>query len=858
MKIINSLIKLCCALMCVLFVVSCSDTDLVDNRETDYGYLQMKLYKNASRAASNPLEYLRDAAKIKVTFIYNNQQISQTLNMTSSDPESAEFGLRSENVKMLIGNYKLIGYAIFDKVGKTLQEGDLATPEDIVIETGGLTVHSLNLDVVLRGKVIFELHKDLSEMPVSRAVSREYRFNEITTLSVKVQTVTSPKVTYTYTGLKVELKPDETYMFADTLLSIPAGKYKLIEYTVYDVNKKELELANTFSKDVIYEFFDNKTINAAVPVKLRAASEYIKDYIALRNIWEKMDGPTWGYMGISYPEGANWNFDKDIDLWGEQPGISLHSNGRISSIDLGAFNAKGAVPDDIGQFSELVQLWLGTHNDTGAWVPEEGASTMKIDRQSQLEYDSYHILHKSTNLAKDRMDLGKRVLAAKHHTEPAAIFKSVMKVKGKPYSAPKPYAVAEQGALTNGITSISDKIGDLKKLEILFIANAPITKLPATMKDLVNVTDIEVYNCPKMVEFPIVLTQMPALISMNLARNPQWNAAECYKGIDALFSGQSKAVLQILYFDSNNLEEIPASIKNAKKLALLDMSNNKINKLNAFTEDVNPVQLFLNDNKITEIPTNFCGTNDVETISFARNKLTKLPNIFSAKSQYVMGTLDFSMNQIKEIEGEEDGTNNGLNANMLNLSGNKLSGGMPKCFARTVSDIYSLDMSNNQLDSIPIKAVEGFYHVTGMNFSGNRLSALPKTFNGKEMPYMYGLDLSNNKFDKFPYIALDITTLNSLFIKSQFADGERTLKEWPANLFMHKGIRVLLIAGNDIRTVDKYPELMVEMDVSDNPNISMVIPAEICTKIGRGQIGFFYDKSQYIIGCSILDIGGKE
>ena len=67
-----------------------------------------------------------------------------------------------------------------------------------------------------------------------------------------------------------------------------------------------------------------------VPVRLDETAEYIKDYIALKAIWTKMDGPNWKYYGESSPMGANWNFNKDIDLWGNQPGVQLLDNGRVA------------------------------------------------------------------------------------------------------------------------------------------------------------------------------------------------------------------------------------------------------------------------------------------------------------------------------------------------------------------------------------------------------------------------------------------------------------------------------------------------------------------------------------------------
>ena len=70
------------------------------------------------------------------------------------------------------------------------------------------------------------------------------------------------------------------------------------------------------------------------------------------------------------------------------------------------------------------------------------------------------------------------------------------------------------------------------------------------------------------------------------------------------------------------------------------------------------MKVYLDNNKIKEIPgvedgnglKYFFGWNDVETLSCTNNQLTEVPNIFNAKSDYVMGTVDFSNNLIDKFE----------------------------------------------------------------------------------------------------------------------------------------------------------------------------------------------------------------
>ena len=125
-----------------------------------------------------------------------------------------------------------------------------------------------------------------------------------------------------------------------------------------------------------------------------------------------------------------------------------------------------------------------------------------------------------------------------------------------------------------------------------------------------------------------------------------------------LATGPSAEKIQILYARQNNLEELPASFANMHKLGLLDLAVNRISKIHPFGKNVAPVQLYLDFNELKSIPVDeegyFCGYDDIETFSIKYNRLTKIPNIFSAKSNFMIKSVDFSGNNITGCEGEED------------------------------------------------------------------------------------------------------------------------------------------------------------------------------------------------------------
>ncbi|MDE6570335.1 MAG: DUF4458 domain-containing protein, partial [Alistipes sp.] len=134
--------------MTATLFAGCSDDEGVDNRDTDYGYVQFKLYKEASyvptaaapesRAVQSQLDYLADATKVTVRLQYNGTTIAQTLVLSAADKTAAEFGLRSEKLRLLTGDYRVVTFALYDANDELLYNGAPLEPQ-LTVVPGGLT-----------------------------------------------------------------------------------------------------------------------------------------------------------------------------------------------------------------------------------------------------------------------------------------------------------------------------------------------------------------------------------------------------------------------------------------------------------------------------------------------------------------------------------------------------------------------------------------------------------------------------------------------------------------------------------------------------------------------------------------------
>ena len=871
-----------------------------DYREHDYGYVQFKLYKAASyvdsKAVVTQLDYLSRAKKIMLIMTSEEgNEIRQTLTLGATDESAAEYGLRSEKLQLVAGTYTVDTYTLYDIVDEELYKGSASG--EFTIVPGGLQVHDLTANVAPRGHVRFTLVKDIQSETKAVTERDGFTFDEIERAVIEVQNQENGLKYKFSIPAKFEIGFDESknpeqnatypekpqkgwqtsYAVCDTLVSLPAGSYKAVSYELYNSDKKDEILAlNTqivSEKNEVFTVSDNQVTEADVPVIMTEADEYIQDYFALKAIWEALGGENWYYIGENFTAGANWDFNKDVDLWGDQPGVQLHANGRVALLDLSNFGFYGEMPEALGRLSELIELYLGTHNDTNVYTYNSNDYSSNVNRMSRMDAAKEYLrkTHPATQFSEPiaRAMMEKNVSIPeiemyKKYSENEIIDKATGLMKVRPMDT-------NAGVLVNGLTKLPESIGQLKNLTKICIANSELTALPESFKDLTACTDVELYNLPKMVEFPAVLAQMPALVQANLSCNPQWSAS-CSRyqrhdgangtqsdyGLDCLATGPAKETLQMIYMNQCGMSEVTRNMSNLKSLGLLSLSYNNIDKVYPFGSDIVMVQLYLDHNKLTEIESVdgiFCGMDDVETLSFSYNNLTELPDIFSAKSMFTMSSVDFSGNQITSIEANgPDGKYKGINVETLTLANNPITT-YPVEFAQSGSKISYINMRGCRLNNIPKEAFVGEYvkYLVSLDLSYNDLDDLPSTFNAVNMPYFYGMELSYNEFSKFPFEPLDCAGLTVFGIRGQRNDaGERCLSEWPEGIYQHTGLRGFYIGSNNLGMItDTISPLCYYLEVSDNPDI-ILDASTVCYEYSIGAYYLIFDKSQDIRGCSLM------
>lgn len=885
------------SLLTMVVATGCSDDD--EALQGQYGYVQFKLYKSASfekgaTRATDKLESLSDAQKIMVVMSHNGTTVSQTLPLNAYNASNAEYGLRSDKLQLLAGTYKIIGYYLYDNLDEVLLAGPAGEDNEFTVTSGGLQEKALAVDAVSRGTVTFKLTKEgLSTRAAGEYLFSNIRFVDVTVMNTFNRVTTElPQMRVTYEeDSKEHQNPDnanDKYMdigvaTCDSAVWLPAGTYQVVSYTTYSqsgVKRTELETQSVRGEPFVVK--DNElTEDANVPIQLKETAEYIKDYKALKAIWEALDGKNWKYNGGTMDNttrSSNWNFNKEMDMWGQQPGVELDNNGRVTGLSLAGFGARGRVPDAVGQLTELRTLAFGTHSETLSgrlFDEDELTSNMSEDKKQRIRMH-----YKRTFLDYDpRLNMSELLQDGINRDPKLEPIKKNNRIMLKD---------TQIGTLTNRITFVSKAIQRLKKLQIIYLANSPITydNIAADWEDadseyakqyeneelswsnMADLTDVELYNCPKLTQLPEFLYDLPDLQLLNIACNRGISADQLTADWKRLADDEDTGPrLQILYMSYNKLEKFPPSesLQKMVKLGLLDCLHNNINHLEAFGTNVKLTTLTLSYNQIEEVPEDFCSfTEQVEGLGFSHNKLKYIPNIFNAKSVFVMGSVDFSYNEI----GSKGSNINcpmadfkGINASTVTLSYNKIKKFPTELFAAG-SPISTIDLSNNEMTSIPensLKPKEGNYKNTYMltviDLRFNKLTSLSDDFRATTLPYLSNMDVSYNCFSKFPTQPLNSSQLKAFGIRHQRdAEGNRILREWPTGITTCPSLLQLQIGSNDIRKVDETltPQLYI-LDIADNPNISIDV-TKVCPYIEAGMYLLIYDTTQDIRGCDALGI----
>lgn len=836
----------------VLLFTGCTD-EAEPVSEPGYGYVQFHLFKKGSYTkAGDKLEYLRDAAKIRVTLrSQDNDIITPVAVVEAVDKNLSEWGLQTAKIRLIAGKYTMTAYEIYDGLDNSVLVGAPSETVVLDVKANGIVSEDIALNVVDRGWAKFRLVKDLSEIVGTKAGkdgADEHPFYGIQSVDLTVKNkntgeiteITNIEVTHKFVDGEKAADPDYVsgICVSDTLVALKGGTYTVTKFrTYFDYFRKVYETSTNVAEN---EFVvkDNQETDADVPVTLHTTSGHVQDALALREIWEALDGPNWR---------IKWEFNCDVDAWTANTGVQILGNGRVASLDLTGTGAKGAMPAAIAKLTELRKLTLGTIGYNAA----AGGTTVTTGRKLTYFTPEDHE-------ADRRLTIGTRDPRSRFSKELQQSFEIAgdpVKPGVKSLSERMPVMYKPEVNATD-IVSLPDEINQLKNLEHITIAFSPIKTFPADMSGLTALTDVEIFACTELTEFPKGLATCPKLTSLTYSFNVNTAVSSMEEGISAINNGPASKTIQLLYFPNQRIDNMP-DLSNIPRLSVLVIQGCGLKSFTApFSKDQFFVQFMASDNELTSLPRdekgNFLAYNaETEEVNFSGNKFTELPDIFDAKSAYQVGTVDFSKNQIASVEHGD--AYRGIKAATFDISYNKLKELPVQLFGTSSSSISYLKIDGNGMEKISKEAIEGkyTYRTTTISMAYNKLKSLPDEFDSLTFPYLSGIDMSYNRFDYFPYTAVNNQYLSVFIFRHQRdADGDRCMRTWPAGIGQAlAGLRALYLGSNDIRVVtDELSYMIYNLDIQDNPNISIDVSA-VCSYIKSGWFNLMYSPGQDIRGC---------
>ncbi|MFV0365912.1 MAG: DUF4458 domain-containing protein [Mangrovibacterium sp.] len=842
------------------------------------GAVQFRLYKDVkeSELSTKTLDYLSAAKKIKVVLLDDNGgTITQTRTLSAYNDELAEYGLTSDKFDLLEGTYRITAYYLYNKAEVEIHSALYEQSETIEVISGGLTQQEIYVDAQSYGKVRLTCVKEFVDVTLKSAEASNrnsvasFPFSSFREIDLTLRNVRTNeeivyddlRVTYTqaFDGDTVGSNITATSI-VDSLLLLKPDTYVVTRYSLTTIGGNSTFTTNTSPIQKPFTVIGNRLNEADVPITISELAPNIQDYIALKKIWEALDGPNWSYVGEEYPNGLNWNFDMDLDMWGQQPGISMTSTGRVQGITIGGFGPKGEVPAEIGLLTELTYLTLGELNDDIGNYPLEVSARAK-ENLVKARGTTNSQWGSESNQAYVENYIKTNVMA----TFSPEMQECIAELENEPYERADfydPIMTPRIGIFTNQITAIDPAIGNLTKLLRFEIANSPIAEIPQELWGIETLTDVQVANCPNITTFPAGMENLQRLVSLNMAFNPQIPGAEFTSGLDRLCQSEASkdnATIQLVYLAYNEIEELPTSVNLLHKLGAIDCSYNKITHIPDFGEDVTPVNLLFTNNKITSVGNGgtFCRLDDLETVTLSYNELTEFPDVFSSLSPYQISTLDLSYNKIGNVQ-----PNNGIYVQILSMVGNDLTE-FPSELYDAYSSITYLNLARNNISSFPVNSFVNdqsgdsirIDNTTTLDLSYNRLDALPRDFNSSNLPRLSGLDLSGNKFSGFPGQLSDLLSLGILSMNYMVDDdGYRCFDTWQPLLYTHIGFRRIFVRGNAFRNLNTdYPvsPTLDILDITDNPEI-VVDLSKLCSNIVNGTLIVVYDPTQDLRGCPNL------
>lgn len=278
-----------------------------------------------------------------------------------------------------------------------------------------------------------------------------------------------------------------------------------------------------------------------------------------------------------------------------------------------------------------------------------------------------------------------------------------------------------------------------------------------------------------------------------------------------LFKGLSKlSVLNLSYNEINSDHLTRDTLLDLIRLVILDLSNNRLKRLNGsiFESQYSLQVLNLNNNDISDINSNsFASLYNLDTLILTSNSLKKI-HLSAFHGLYVLKKLYLSENEISSIH--ELAFVNCSSLNILSLDGNLLND-IPKSVS-LLKRLKYLNVRDNSITDVRSSAYIGLTTLEHMDLSSNKISNFSRG-SLVDLPALKTLDLSSNLISSCDHgVFDDAPSLTSIYLQNNLLTDLN-------GLFMNlASLRTLNVSRNKVAWFDYalIPKELTHLDLHMN------------------------------------------
>ena len=513
---------------------------------------------------------------------------------------------------------------------------------------------------------------------------------------------------------------------------------------------------------------------------------------ALVALYNSTDGANWsnnsGWMDTNTP--CNWY------------GVTC-SAGHVTGLSLGSNQLIGSIPAQLGNLTNLQDLYLQNNQLIGSIPPELGNLTNLQDFYLHINQLSGSIPAELGNLVNlDHLDLDNNQLSGNIPSELGDLTN------------------LQDLYLQNNQLSgnIPPQLGNLTNLQYLYLdLNQLSASIPPELGNLANLQTLGLGSNQLSGSIPPELGNLASLWSLHLSNN------QLSGGIPPQLG--NLADLQRLDLNLNQLSgSIPSELGNLANLEYLRIDSNQLSGSIPLelSNLANLQTLWLGDNQLTgSILPELGNLANLQDLYLSHNQLSgsippELGNLASLWGLYL------SSNQLSGSIPPQLG--NLTNLQSLDLSWNQLNGSVPTELSN-LTNLWQLSLSGNQLsDSIPAQ-LGSLTNLQVLNLSWNQLSgSIPPDL--ANLTNLLMLDLENNQLTgSIPTSLGNLANLQTLYLDNNQLSGSI-----PPELGNLTNLTWLFLNSNQLSGIIP-PELsnLTNLEWLDlrNNQLSGVIPPEL-------------------------------